>query len=453
MKKMFIRSGIVVLFLMSNHFVKAQFTLDGQLRPRFEHRDGYKTVATPDQNPANFIQQRTRLNFGYTSEGYKFKVVLQDVRVWGSQPQLVSDDGALTTLHEAWGEAFVTDNFALKFGRQEIAYDDHRIFGTVGWAQQARSHDAAILKYKTDLINAHAGFAYNQDAAGLTETYAVNGSYKAFQYLWMNIKPSDNFNASVLFLNNGKQAEKLDSLSNVIDYKDNYSQTLGTRLTYKTGDLIAHGEFYKQMGVMGDWDETELDAMLFGADVGSQITSELKATIGYQYLSGQSQTDSSSSYQRIQHAFTPFYGTNHKFNGHMDYFYVGNHTNSVGLQDIFLKIKYVKKDKFSVGLDAHIFYAAADVYDPVQSATTGKIESMDKMLGTELDFSFGVDIAKGVHLKTGYSHMFDTETLASLKSVTYETGTNMGIGRNDQMNSWAWLMITINTTFISPKKD
>jgi hypothetical protein len=24
-------------------------------------------------------------------------------------------------------------------------------------------------------------------------------------------------------------------------------------------------------------------------------------------------------------AFTPWFGTNHRFNGHMDYFYVGNH--------------------------------------------------------------------------------------------------------------------------------
>ena len=38
-------------------------------------------------------------------------------------------------------------------------------------------------------------------------------------------------------------------------------------------------------------------------------------------------------------AFTPFYGTNHKFNGFMDYFHVGNHANSVGLIDIYTKVK------------------------------------------------------------------------------------------------------------------
>ena len=32
-------------------------------------------------------------------------------------------------------------------------------------------------------------------------------------------------------------------------------------------------------------------------------------------------------------SFTPFYGTNHKFNGHMDYFYVGNHIGNVGLRE------------------------------------------------------------------------------------------------------------------------
>src|SRR5690625_7951864 len=35
-------------------------------------------------------------------------------------------------------------------------------------------------------------------------------------------------------------------------------------------------------------------------------------------------------------SFTPLYGTNHKFNGHMDYFYVGNHLNNVGLLDLYI---------------------------------------------------------------------------------------------------------------------
>lgn len=464
MKAIAKKSVFIGLTLLGfSQFAKAQFTLDGEIRPRFEHRHGFKSVADSAQKSADFIDQRTRLNFGYKTEGYQFKVVIQDVRVWGSQPQLVSNDGALTTLHEAWGEAFIKKGFSFKFGRQEIIYDDHRIFGNVGWAQQARSHDAGIFKYKTDKFKADLGFAYNQDKAGLVGTEAFNGSYKAFQYLWFNIKPSDVFNASVLFLNNGKQAQTYDSTYAETIYKDNYSQTAGTRLSFTKDKLTIHGEFYKQMGLEGDWANTEIDAMLYGGDISYNITDKFSATAGYQYLSGQSQTDTTVAYNKINHAFNPFYGTNHKFNGFMDYFYVGNHIGSVGLQDIFFKLKYANKDKkYFVGVDVHMFAAAADVFDAKKYAdgvadaiangtnpADVPIEAMDPNLGTEIDFTFGFQLAKGVDLKGGYSQMLATETLAVVKGVTYNWGDKAGHGRVDQSNNWAWLMITLQPKFIT----
>ena len=207
--------GGAMLLLGTTAF--AQFTLDGEIRPRFEHRHGFKSVADTNQKSADFIDQRTRINFGYKTEGYRFKVVFQDYRVWGSEKQLVTDDGDRTTLHEAWAEAFLNDKWTFKFGRQEIIYDDHRIFGSVAWAQQARSHDAGIFKFKSDKFKSDIGFAYNQDAPGLIGTDAFNGGYKAFQYLWLHYDFSESFGASVLALNLGKQAEdKSISFQNVV---------------------------------------------------------------------------------------------------------------------------------------------------------------------------------------------------------------------------------------------
>ena len=73
-----------------------QFTMSGEIRPRMEYRHGYKTLADSNQNHASFTDQRSRLNFNYKDEGYQVKVVLQDVRVWGSQPQLIGNYGQLT---------------------------------------------------------------------------------------------------------------------------------------------------------------------------------------------------------------------------------------------------------------------------------------------------------------------------------------------------------------------
>ena len=459
----------------------AQFTLDGELRPRFEYRNGYKSVADSNQTGAAFVQQRTRLNFGYKTEGYIFKLTLQDVRVWGSQPQLVgtyskvNTSGSYFGVHEAWGEALLSKAWSLKFGRQEIILDNHRIFGSVGWAQQARSHDAAILKYKKDKLKFQLAAAYNQDKAGLTNRDAQFGSYKAFQYLWAHYDVSKDFGASVLFLNNGK--EQLDSSrfsgqAVTAYYKDNYSQTYGTRLTYKKNKLSVAGSFYFTGGMDANRnveykDDKKIAAMNYSIDVSYKITDKFTAAVGYEYLSGQSQTDTTASYLETNHAFNPFYGTNHKFNGYMDYFYVGNHGGSVGLNDIYLKGKF-KSDKFWVGADVHLFSAANDVWDgfkyntDLTEATTNGTAAdvtavqdkkytgytMDANFGTEIDVTFGFKLSKGVDFKAGYSMMLATETLAYVKGTT----DYQGQGYTDATSSWGWAMITIKPQFISAKK-
>ncbi len=476
----------------------AQFTLDGEIRPRFEYRHGYKSVADSAQDNAAFVEQRTRLNFGYKTEGYRFKVTLQHINVWGSQPQLINSYSKLNTggsylsLHEAWGEALMNENLSLKFGRQEISLDDHRIFGSVGWAQQARSHDAAILKFKKNKFKADFGLAYNQDNASLVGTEASKGSYKAFQYLWLHNDFGENFGASVLFLNNGKEQLNRDStdLANVTDYyTDNYSQTIGTRLTYKKKKLSVAGAFYTQMGLAGNRGQVDTDyngeynkevsAMNYSLDVKYKVTDKFTAGLGYEYLSGNSQTDTSASYKRVNHAFTPFYGTNHKFNGFMDYFYVGNHGGSVGLQDIYVNGKY-KTDKFWVAAAVHMFSSANDVWDGFKygeddaaantvlandlAAATNQAEidaanakytafadtkytdyTMASSFGTEIDLSFGFNLAKGVAFKGGYSMMMATETLAYLKGTT----DYQGQGRTDQTSNWGWAMIIIKPKFIT----
>jgi hypothetical protein len=504
------RKGLfgTALIMILSVYSYGQFTLDGEIRPRFEYRHGYKSVADSNQNAAAFVEQRTRLNFGYKAEGYIFKVTLQDVRVWGSQPQLINNytklntDGSFFDLHEAWGEALMSDKWSLKFGRQEIILDDHRIFGSVGWTQQARSHDAAILKFKTDKLQVQFAGAYNQDKAALSNTDAFRGSYKAFQYVWLNNKFSDNFNASLLILNNGKQ--QLDSIyekgflgnDSLVDwdYNDNYSQTIGTRLTYTKNKLAAHVNFYYQMGKQGNGDiiktdrlgefNTKIEAMNYAVDVSYKITDKFTATLGYEYLSGNSQVDTTLEYLRTNNAFNPFYGTNHKFNGFMDYFYVGNYIGSVGLQDIYLGGKY-KGDKFWVGATAHMFMAANDVWDGFKygqdltaitkaqtdliaagGATQAQLDAaqadvdgvmnkkytnytMSSSLGTEIDLTFGFNLAKGVVFKGGYSMMIATETLAYLKGTT----DYQGQGRTDQNSSWAWAMIIIKPKFITGEKD
>lgn len=403
----------------------AQLTVSGEYRPRAEYRHGFGTLPVPDQRSAFFIDQRTRFNASFLHEKYELKIVFQDVRVWGSQPQLTANDGNLTTMHEAWGKVNLTEAFSLKLGRQEIIYDDHRIFGNVGWAQQARSHDAALLIFEPAKTKIHIGLAFNQDKPQLNTTfYTVPNSYKSFQYLWANRTFTDQLKMSFLFLNNGKQGGTPD------DYKTYFSQTFGTRLSYSGTALKANFAIYKQTGNEPDG-ATDISAEYIAADATYSFTPNTSLTGGFEYMSG----NDPASTNNENNAFNPFYGTNHKFNGLMDYFYVGNHVGSIGLQDLYVGVNQ-KIGKVSANLTTHFFSS------PEQLPSILAAEKMDKYLGTEVDLVMNYKVSGDIAIQGGYSQMFATSSMEALKG-----------GNKNETSNWAWIMMTIKPVFFTTKKE
>jgi len=405
---------IAVLVLISVQSF-AQLTISGELRPRAEYRNGYKTLTADASDAALFVSQRTRLNTKYVTDDYTFFLSFQDVRVWGDVKQL-ADNGNSLALHQAWGQVKFSPNFSVRFGRQEIIYDDSRMFGNVGWAQQGRSHDAAIFKFGNENYKLDLGVAYNQNGAALFgNIYSVAGNYKAMQYAWFH-KDWSNVKASFLFLNNG--------LQNVVDEDLRYSQTLGTNLKFKAAsNLNVAVNAYLQTGK--DVADRDLSAYLVGLDLGYKASSKVNLGLGFEMQSGNDYDGDASENK----AFTPFYGTNHKFNGFMDYFYVGNHGNSVGLVDIYAKIGTKLGDKSSLTAFVHSFSAQSEIANGV-----------DKNLGTELDLVYGHKLNKDVSIAAGYSQMFAKEGLEVLKNNADGNG-----------NNWAWLMLTIKPTLFSSK--
>lgn len=404
----------------------AQMTLTGEIRPRTEYRHGYKTLIDSTQSGYLFTSQRTRLNFGYTNEKFKTGITVQDIRTWGSQSQLNNTDG-LTSLHEGWAEYRFNKNLGLKAGRQELSYDDERIFGAVDWAQQARSHDAFVLKYNDSTFTANLGAAYNQNAEYLVATsYTVTNSYKELYYLWMNKKIS-NFSASLLALANGMQ-------SPVKVTSTRFSGTIGTHLEYKKDALFLSGRFYYQTGV--DANKKDLQSTMIGFDAAYTIKKKFTIGLGTELLSGQDQTDTTKAYKDVNHVFNPLFGTNHKFNGYMDYFYVGSGHGNVGLTDVYLKLKY-KSEKWWLGLDVHQFMSGADILDVKELTTSGKYTAMSSSLGTEIDLVFNYNFSPNISAQFVYGHMMATESLEAVKG-----------GKYDETQNWAYLMLTFKPNFL-----
>ena len=405
---------LAVVFLLTSLTTYAQLEIEAEVRPRFEYRHGFKTLFPDGADPAAFVSQRTRLNAAYVMEKLDVYLSMQDVRVWGDVPQLNSSDRNGFSVHEAWARITLDTSWALKLGRQEIIYDDSRIFGNVGWAQQARSHDAALVQYEKEGFKINFGFAFNQDGEALTGTTLNTNTYKAFQYAWLH-KDWDKISGSLLLLNNGLQY--IDD-TNPDDNETRYSQTIGTHIKTK-GKIGLVANLFYQFG--SDMLDNDLSAYLLALEANYKASDRLGLTLGGELISG---NDNGAPADGDNKAFNPFYGTNHKFNGLMDYFYVGNHQNNVGLLDIYAAANFKLNSKSNLKVALHNFSAAADYND--------------KQFGNEVDLVYSCKIQKFVTLKAGYSHLFESEGMEILK------------GNNDgNTNNWGWVMIVIKPTLFS----
>ncbi len=425
---------MTVFGLLLGNQAFAQFSLSGEVRPRMEYLHGYSTLTDKDSDPAGFASQRTRINFNYSNERVKMGVSVQDVFLWGSQPQLFKTSNTLS-VHQAWGQYFFTPSLSLKLGRQELSYDDERIFGASNWDQQGRSHDVALLRYD-GMLRIDVGAAFNQDRQHLNGAYYRLNNYKMMQFVWLNTDVVDNLNLSLLFLNNGYQREKnMFNEGNVdnADEKKNtiFNQTLGGRIVATPGDFNIHAAGYYTMG--NDMEDREISAYYVGLGVDYNLFDNWTFTWGWEHLSGTDQQDMIENPDTYTNkSFNPFYGTSHKFNGFMDYFNAnGNWANSVGLNDIFTGFQYSKKN-FEISLTGHAFLTAADVIKD------GNVdEKMESYLGVEADLTLAYKLSKTSNVVVGYSQMIGSETLQAMKG-----------GNKDACNNWAYVMFTFKPVFL-----
>ncbi|RUT70004.1 hypothetical protein D0817_12495 [Flavobacterium cupreum] len=412
---------IILLLAVTGFEVQAQeLDVNLQIRPRFEYRNGYKTLLPEGQEGTSQISQRSRLNFNYKQDQFTVKLTLQNTRTWGDVATTATADKNGIAVFEAWAQYDLTEKWSARMGRQVLSYDNQRILGEQDWGQQAQSHDALTFSFHTEKQQLDFGGAYNSDAENTFQTPYTVANYKALQYAWYHAN-LDKLGFSFLALNTGYEYANIDKKL-LVDYK----QTFGPYLTYKTDKIDANLWVYGQTGKSTD---RQVSAWNAAANFGYNITQSFKAGVGYEFLSGKNTTDGST----VIKSFNPIFGTNHGFNGYMDYFYVGGgHLNSVGLQDAFLKLNY-NVNKWQFALMPHIFLAAADVITPV--------EKLDSYLGTEIDFSVGFNFKKEITLTGGYSQMFGSKTLEYLKT-----------GDASHTNNWAWLMISVNPRIFTWKK-
>ncbi|MEM1336821.1 MAG: alginate export family protein [Bacteroidota bacterium] len=428
---------LIFLTILSVQSSRSQFTLDATFRPRTEYRNGFQFLQPEDVDAGFVTNTRARIGANYKTPSYEIYINIQDVQIWGENPQLVPVDGNNSfSLFEAWAEVQLGKGWSTKLGRQVLSYDDQRYFGGLDWAQQGRYHDLGMIKFRTTGFMLDVGLAFNQDLDGQggplfgfknagTEFNSGNPfQYKTMQHLYAK-KTFGDFGASLIAANLGFQ--QVDATTgDVSDIRNTF--TAGTHLTYKKGKLglavngyLQTGKFFNDVAIEG--------AYLLGLEATYTVSTKTTLGVGIEAISGDDASTDATE------AFLPHFGTNHKFNGFMDHFYVGNWVNRVGLLDIHASAV------FNLGPKTTLFTKFLN-FQGMEDTPSG-----ESHLGNELDVVLTQKF-NGFALKVGYSQLFASDGLEELETLRSGT-TNFKSSQN-----WAWAMLIIKPTlFTTAKKD
>ena len=420
-----------------------ELSVDAMIRPRFEYRHGFQDVAPKDAEGSAFVSQRSSLLLKYSDAKITTFLDLQSTSVWGDRPQLSASDGSDWgsgapgtegrgfRVNQGWAEIKLGGGWATKVGRMVLSYDDQRILGGLGWAQQQRTHDAALIKYKAGTFKADVGFSFNQNGEGnFNNSYTAAGlgtglfQYKTMQYLHLNNKFSDAFSGSFLFMNNA-----FETVAGGVATSTTFSkQTTGVYGKYKKDAIGFDASFYYQFG------EANETTDLSGYQAAFNFTYKPGATLfgaGIEILSG-NDTDSTDENE----AFFPLFGTNHKFNGFQDFFYVGRHANNGGLMDINAKAMFKLGEKSKLLTKVHMFSGMED------GAANGLAYDAG-YYGTSVDLVYIQKITPYANLKVGYSQSFLDGDFADARAG----------GEADDLQNWGWMMLTVKPNLFKWKKE
>lgn len=410
------KAVLFVFVTLFSFFSQAQFSLEGDIRPRAEFREGYRQMPSEDDDPALLVTQRTRLIFAFASDRVTTKVSLQNARIWGQQLPLSHQPSI--DLHEAWIQLAFNESLSLKLGRQEIRYDNQRLFAVNDWNNIAQKHDAVVLQHSGAKSEWHIGAAFNQSSERLFGTAYYLNTYKTLNYFWYKTGIGPKLNVSLLAVADGYEHPDNPGLL--------YMRTTGSVfLEFKPSPGLTFRANPAIQGGKARWGQ-DIKAYYMMAEGVAKISDRFQTGLGVELHSGNNYENPDVKNQ----AFDPLYGAGHAVHGYMDYFtdVVGS-TRGAGLVNPYLKnvLKLTQKNTFEA--DLHLFFTHKKyVYQGI---------AVDKYLGTEADLTLSHQFNPVTSISFGYSVMFGTQSLEVLKG-----------GNKDELAHWAYVMLRFRPKFL-----
>lgn len=393
-----------------------QLNLFGEIRPRFEIRDGYKFLPEENEQPAAFVVQRNRLGLNFHNNHISSVLSFQNILVWGSEP--LKTNLSSFGLQEAWIKLRIADSLFIKSGRQELIYDNQRLLSNNNWVNNGQKHDIVLFQLFRKTWQLDAGFAFNQESERISGTeYNLAGNYKYMNFVYFSGKLGESGDISLLSINDGFQ-------STISENQTKFRFTYGGSYRFRMDQFEFYAAGYLQNGKNPEG--IGINAWYGHLKGGFSINPELKIEGGFEVFSGNDYTFPGENKIR---AFNAAYGAGHGFNGSMDYFTNPGHTMGAGLVNPYLSMIWKQGRLNQLKTDLHVF--------GLQNNYIFQDEVIKKYLGTEVDISFTRAIANDLSFSLGYSIMLAGQSMEIIKG-----------GSSDRAAHWGFAMLTYKPDFL-----
>lgn len=393
---------------------KPSFTIGGEYRPRVEVRNDPTTRYLGKDPHTNVVfSHRARLKGGVEWKGFGVTLTPQDVRQWGSELSTLAVTSPVMEMHEAYAQ-YATTNVLVRIGRQEFSFDDERLIGAVGWAQQGRAFDGARVGWRATDGSADAdlfGAVLELKTKPLTPAPpAPNPATDKFLVgAHGRYAPIKGLTVSGLGVMEKGMRTGFDRY------------TFGPRVLFNKSNIVADAAAYYQLGTItpAPKAEKDLQAWMAGLRLGYDDPKLFGVLAGIDMLSG----DNAVGDKKVR-SFDTLYATGHKWYGTMDYFTVfvpdatKNHTAGLGLNDAVVTLKYAGVNKLKLQVDQHFF------------GTNQETPSKTSHLGAETDLTVDYGINQYVKISGGYSLFSFGDAMSVIKPVI----------KSGDLGHWSWLM-------------
>lgn len=392
----------------------SQFTFSGQIRHR-SALDGRDFNA--DTSPADVHLLRTRLNAAVDPvDRVEAFVQIQDSRRFGAG----NADLARGTMDPSAGQLDVHQAYfvirelfemplSIKVGRQELAYGNQRLVGSVGWSNVGRAFDAGVLAYdgeraSVDLFAARlVGSPVEGDGSenlfGLYSSWQLGNRHALDVYALL-----DN-NTNEILNRDGSRSDRMVRFTPGATLAGTVSS-----VSYTLEAALQTGKTTASPGAV----RSTTDASMLSASASTAVGANgARLGAGYTRLSGDARPADD-----VRGQFNTLFATNHKFYGFMDYFPAS--ASPYGLQDARIEATLPLSDQVNLAPALHHF---------VQAESAPSVGT--KVLGQELDVTVTYKFADNVTFTTGVSGFRPDDAIKT------QTG-------NDDISMWGYVMSVIN---------